>query len=153
MPSCRRNSARTYSLRSANFSVNSCAKSTRLVNGNCSLCWKRRTARKTPWLNSQQNPLPNSHGHSGTQDCQRAENGGLDPLWLDFAFLGRPDAQSRGSKILILKGFGTSALKIRAPKSETQPRQIQAPCSRPSEIDVSAPNFVRICCSGTQRLK
>ena len=23
--------------------------------------------------------------------CQRAENGGLDPSWLDFAFWGRPD--------------------------------------------------------------
>ena len=28
--------------------------------------------------------------------------------WLNFAFLGRPDFQSRGPKILILKGFGTS---------------------------------------------
>ena len=28
---------------------------------------------------------------------QRAENGGLDPSWLGFAFLGRPDFPSRGS--------------------------------------------------------
>ena len=26
---------------------------------------------------------------------QRAENGGLDPSWLNFAFLGRPDFQSK----------------------------------------------------------
>ena len=35
---------------------------------------------------------------------QRAENGGLDPSWLGFAFLGRPDFQSRGSKYLF-EGF------------------------------------------------
>ena len=48
------------------------------------------------------------------------ENGGLDPLWLDLAFLGRPDFLSRGLELLVLKGFGTSGLKIGAP----QKRQI-----------------------------
>ena len=48
-------------------------------------------------------------------DCQRGENGGLDPLWLIFAFLGRPDLQSRGPKILILKGFGASGLGQKVP--------------------------------------
>ena len=32
---------------------------------------------------------------------QRAENGGLDLSWLDFAFLGRPDFPSRGPKTLV----------------------------------------------------
>ena len=31
---------------------------------------------------------------------QRAENGGSDPSWLNLAFLGRPDFQSRGPKTL-----------------------------------------------------
>ena len=31
---------------------------------------------------------------------QRAENGGLDPSWLNLAFLGRPDFHSRGPKTL-----------------------------------------------------
>ena len=43
---------------------------------------------------------------------QRAENGGLDPSWFNLEFLGHPDCQSRGPKILVLKGFGTSGLKI-----------------------------------------
>ena len=30
---------------------------------------------------------------------------GLDPSWLIFAFLGRPDFQSRGPKMLISKGL------------------------------------------------
>ena len=59
---------------------------------------------------------------------QRAENGGLDPSWLIFAFLGRPDFQSRGPKIHILKGFGAFGRKIGAPqKRENQPRRIQPP--------------------------
>ena len=32
--------------------------------------------------------------------------GRLEPSWLDLAILGRPDFQSRGPKILILKGLG-----------------------------------------------
>ena len=35
---------------------------------------------------------------------------GLDPSWLDLAFSGRPDFRSRGPKIQILKGVGTSGL-------------------------------------------
>ena len=58
---------------------------------------------------------------------QRAENGGLDPSWLILAFLGSPDFQFRGPKILVLKGFGTSGRKIGAPqKRQIQPRRIQA---------------------------
>ena len=43
-------------------------------------------------------------GFLATSDFQRNENGGLDPSWLDFAFLGCPDFQSRGLKMLVLKG-------------------------------------------------
>ena len=39
---------------------------------------------------------------------QRAENGGLDSSRLDFAFLGRPDLQSKGPKILF---FGLNIQK------------------------------------------
>ena len=64
---------------------------------------------------------------------QRAANGGLDALWLDLAFLGRPDFQSRGPQIcLFLKGFGTSGRKIRPPqKRQIQPRRIQPPICGP----------------------
>ena len=65
---------------------------------------------------------------------QRAENGGLDPLslWLNLAVLGRPDLQSRGPKILVLKGFETSGWKIGAPpKRQIQPRRIQPPILGP----------------------
>ena len=59
---------------------------------------------------------------------QRAKNGGLDPSWFSLAFSGRPDLQSRGPIILILKGFGASGLKIGAPrKRQIQPRRIQPP--------------------------
>ena len=34
-----------------------------------------------------------------------AENRGLDPSWLDFAFFGRPDFQSRGPQNTSFKGF------------------------------------------------
>ena len=64
--------------------------------------------------------------------AQRAKHGGVDPSWLDLAFLGRPDFQSRGPKILILKGFGTSGRKFGAPqKRQIQPRQIQPPILGP----------------------
>ena len=60
--------------------------------------------------------------------CQRAENGGLDLSWLDFAFLGRPDFQFKGAKILALKSSGTSELEIRAPpKCKIQPRRFLGP--------------------------
>ena len=42
---------------------------------------------------------PNSND-PGFPLVQRAENGGLDPSWLNLAFLGRPDFQSRGPKNL-----------------------------------------------------
>ena len=63
---------------------------------------------------------------------------GLDPSWLDFAFLGRPGFQSRGPKILILKGFGTSGRKIGAPENrEIQPRRIEPPSLGPPRISVA----------------
>ena len=58
------------------------------------------------------------------RNYQSAENGGLDPSWLDVAFLGHPDFLSGGPKTLTNKYFGTSGLKIGAPqKRENQPRQ------------------------------
>ena len=39
-----------------------------------------------------------AHLFSKLPFSQRAENGGLDPSWLIFAFLGRPDFPSRGPK-------------------------------------------------------
>ena len=66
---------------------------------------------------------------------QRAANGGLDPWWLDLAFLGRPTFPSRGPKTLILKGFGTSGRKSGAPqKRQIQPRRIQPPILGPLNI-------------------
>ena len=63
---------------------------------------------------------------------QKAENGGLDPSWLVFAFSGRPNFPSRGPKTLENKCFGTSGLKIGAPrKRENQPRRIQPPILGP----------------------
>ena len=55
---------------------------------------------------------------------QRAENGGLDPSWLSLAFLGRPDLQSKGPKIVVSKDLGTSGLKIGAPQPTTDPTPI-----------------------------
>ena len=58
--------------------------------------------------------------------------GGLDPSSLAFVFLGRPNFQSRGLKILMLKGFGASGRKIGVPpKREIQPRRIQPPILGP----------------------
>ena len=58
--------------------------------------------------------------------------GVLDPSWLDFAVLGHLDFQSRGPKILIFKGFGTSGRKIDSPQTrEIQPRRIQPPILGP----------------------
>ena len=63
---------------------------------------------------------------------QRAANRGSDPSWLNLAFLGRPDFQSRGPQIPIFKGFGTSGRKIGAPqKRQIQPRRIQRPICGP----------------------
>ena len=59
---------------------------------------------------------------------QRAENGGLDPPWLNLAF------QSRGPQILVLKGFG-DLWKERwgAPKTPNSTTTDPTPHSRPSE--------------------
>ena len=57
---------------------------------------------------------------------------GVGPVVVDFRVSGGPDFQSRGSKILILKGFGASGRKIGAPqKRENQPRRIQPPILGP----------------------
>ena len=51
---------------------------------------------------------------------------------VEFLFLGRPDFQPRGPKILILKGLGASGRKIGAPqKRESQTRRIQPPVLGP----------------------
>ena len=56
----------------------------------------------------------------------------MDPSWLIFALLGRPDFQSRGSKILIFKGFwGLWTENRGAHKRENQPRRIQPPILGP----------------------
>ena len=76
-------------------------------------------------------------------DFQRAENGALDLSWLNFAFLGRPGFQSRGLKILFLKGFRASGRKIGAPQNrENQPRRIQPPSLGPLRIDCGSNPFL-----------
>ena len=47
---------------------------------------------------------------------QRAENGVLDPSWLDLAFLGHPDFQSRGPKLLFFWVLGSLDGNRGAPK-------------------------------------
>ena len=44
--------------------------------------------------------------------------------WLNFAFWGCPDLQSRGPKILVLKGSGTSRWKIGAPQNQGKKKHI-----------------------------
>ena len=39
--------------------------------------------------------------HMQSPQHQRAKIAGLDPSWLDLAFLGRPDFPSRGPKTLL----------------------------------------------------
>ena len=57
--------------------------------------------------------------------------------WIHRGWVWRFWVASRGPKILILKGFGTSALKIGAPqKRQIQPRRIQPPDSQPSDTEV-----------------
>ena len=41
----------------------------------------------------------------GRSKNQRAANGGSDPSWLNLAFLGRPNFESRGPQIPIFKGY------------------------------------------------
>ena len=75
---------------------------------------------------------------------QRAENGGLDPSWLNLAFLGHPDSQSRGPKILVLKGFGDLWTENRgAPKTPNSTTTDPTPHSRPSDYSASG-RFARI---------
>ena len=57
---------------------------------------------------------------------------GVGSVVVELAFLGRPDFQSRGPKIVVLKGLGTSGRKIGAPqKRQIQPRRIQPPILGP----------------------
>ena len=72
---------------------------------------------------------------------QRAENGGLGPSWLDFAFFGAPRFLVQRFPNPLAKAFwpifGTSGRKIGAPqKHQIQPRRTQPPHSRPSEFRV-----------------
>ena len=77
--------------------------------------------------------------------------GGWNPTWLELAFLGRPDFQSRGPKILILKLFGICGRKIGAPqKRQIQPRRIH---SRPFARSVTCEMFVFWCLGTTPAQK
>ena len=73
----------------------------------------------------------------------RAANGGSDPSWLDLAFLGRPDFQSRGPQlpifkgpqIPIFKGFSDLWTENRgAPKTPSPTTTDLTPHLRPSEF-------------------
>ena len=56
-----------------------------------------------------------------------------------WRFLGRPDFRSRGLKMNVLKGFGTSGRKNRgAQKRQILPRQIQHPILGPLINDTFA---------------
>ena len=66
-------------------------------------------------------------------ECQRAENGGLDRSWLDFAVLGRPDFPPRGPKKLKLKGFGISGQQIGHPQNAKSNRDGSTPHAWPSD--------------------
>ena len=61
---------------------------------------------------------------------QRAENGGLDPSWLNLAFLGRPDLQSRGPKLQFLDLWTENRGAPQTPNSTTT---APTPHSRPSD--------------------
>ena len=66
---------------------------------------------------------------------------GVGSFMVGFVLFGAPRFQSRGPRILILKGCGTPGLKIGAPqKPQTQPRQIQPPILGPL---ILASNTVR----------
>ena len=65
---------------------------------------------------------------------QRAENGGLDPSWLGFAFLGHPDFQSRGPQNACFKGFCVLWTENwGAPKTQKSTTTDPSTHSRPSE--------------------
>ena len=65
---------------------------------------------------------------------QRAANGGLDPSWLDLAFLGRPDFPARGPQIPIFKGFWDLWPENRgAPKTPISTTTDSTPHLRPSD--------------------
>ena len=65
---------------------------------------------------------------------QRAANGGSDPSWLNLAFVGRPDVQSRGPQIPIFKGFWDLWTENRgAPKTPNSTTTDLTPHLRPSD--------------------
>ena len=65
---------------------------------------------------------------------QRAENGGLDPSWLNLAFLGRPDSQFRGPQNPSKQIFWDLWTENRgAPKTPNSTTTDPTPHSRPSE--------------------
>ena len=69
---------------------------------------------------------------------QRAENGGLDPLWLDLAFLGRPDFLSKRSQSPLKKVFLDLWTENRgAPKTRNPTTTDPTPHSRPSDLGLS----------------
>ena len=67
---------------------------------------------------------------------QMAENGGLDPSWLDLAFFGRPDFPVQRFPKTYFKGLWDLSRK-----RQIQPRRIQPPTSRPCD-SLSKTNFV-----------
>ena len=84
---------------------------------------------------------PASRSHWAIHILQRAKNGGLDPSWLDFAFLVRPDFPSRGAKPLYNNHFGASERKIGA----LQKREANHDGSKPP---FSALSIMSRCASG-----
>ena len=65
---------------------------------------------------------------------QRAANGGSDPSWLNLAFLGRPNFPSRGTQILIFKGFGGLWTENRGAQKTPNPTTTDlTPHLRPSD--------------------
>ena len=68
------------------------------------------------------------------QKNQRAEDGGLDPSWLNFAFLERPRFSVQRSQDTNFKGFGGLWTKDRgAPNTRKSTTTDPIPHSRPSE--------------------
>ena len=73
---------------------------------------------------------------------QRAANGGSDPSWLNLAFSGRPDFQSRGPQIPIFKGFWDLWTEDRgAPKTPNSTMTDLTTHLRPSEPQECSKKF------------
>ena len=81
----------------------------------------------------------------GSAVSQRAENGGLDPSWLNLAFLGRPDFQSRGPKILI-RGAESMVMNFHGNvRGEVRVNFLALFASKSHLFHVRCPQIVRNC--------